>query len=310
MSDEDADLFIDSHVHILPQKRLRGLVRWLRKAWPEHPVAETITGAEVLADLRAAGVTHFFNLAYPLWEDETESLNEFNAEFCRQTAGAIPFASLHPDNANKAALAERALAAGFAGFKFHPFVQHFDPWDRRMDELYSFLREARRPVIFHTGFEAFYQQAMPASELERMLKRHPGLPAVFVHMVFPELERAFQMLDDHEDLYLDATNVLACLRPEFKFMLEAAPGGVKPADVLIEGLNEHRGRVMFGSDHPAGMGSLADIYRDLDALPVDPATRRALRGEAAKNFIERFAPGFDWGRAVESSTQRLEGSRT
>jgi len=277
---------------------MRGLVRWILKAWPRHPVPETVTAQDIINDLKHEGVTHFFNLAYPLKSEETGPLNDFNIGFCRETPGAIPFASLHPDTADKAEVGERALEAGFVGFKFHPFVQGFDPWERRMDPLYEFLQEAGRPVLLHTGFEAFYKKPMPVSELEKMLNRFPRLPVVFVHMAFPELEWAFKMLDERPDLYLDATNVLACLRPRYRPMLAAVPGGDKLPEVLFDGLERHRGRVIYGSDHPAGMGGLREIYHDLEILPVDAETVRAMRGGAARAFIERFGPGFVFSEIV------------
>jgi predicted TIM-barrel fold metal-dependent hydrolase len=269
-------------------------VRWLLKAWPNHPVPETVTAEDIIADLKNQGASHFFNFAYPLKVEETEPLNRFNKEFCDQTPGAIPFASLHQDSPAKDKIAEHAIASGFVGFKFHPFVQRFDPWDTRMDPLYAFLQDAGRPVIFHTGFEAFYMLKMPVAELGKLKKRFPRLPMVFVHMTFPELEWAFNILSEYPDLYLDATNVLACFRPFFKPFLDTAPGGDKLLDVLLSGLTEHKGRVMYGSDHPAGMGALSDIYSDLDALDIDDDTRTWVRGYAAKAFIEKFEPDHDW----------------
>jgi uncharacterized protein len=291
-------LQIDSHVHVLPPRRLRGLVRWLKRAYPAHPVAEDVTAAEILTDLRAAGVTHFFNLAYPIAEIETESLNDFNARFCADTPGAIPFASLHQDTPDKAGVAQRALARGFIGFKFHPFVQRFDPWDARMGPLYAAMEDAGRPVIFHTGFELFYGQPMPVAELINLVQRHPRLPLVFVHMAFPELETVFAAMADYPELYLDATNVLACFREEYRPMLKLFGRDMGMLDVLAEGLERFRGRIMYGSDHPAGMGSYRQIWDDVAPLPVSDEVKQDLRGGAAQAFIERFAPGFDWGRRL------------
>ena len=296
-------LFIDSHVHVLPPERMKKLVRWLLKAWPQHPVSELITKEEIVAELRGLGVTHFFNLAYPLREEETGALNGFNLEFCRGTPGAIPFAGIHAETPQKAAVAARALAAGFVGFKLHPFVQRFNPWDPRLDPFYDFMQDAQKPVILHTGFADFYNLSMPVSALEKMLGRWPRLPFVFVHMAFPDLAWAFHMLDEFPALFLDATNVLALLRPVFKPLLDPGPGGPKTADVLLQGLAAHPGRVMHGSDHPVGMGALSAIYSDLDSLPADRRTRESLRSGAARAFIERFAPGFDWTVSLQEPRQ-------
>jgi uncharacterized protein len=293
MSDE---LFIDSHVHILPEKRLRGLMRWIKRSFPGHPVAPDIGERQILADLAGRGVTHFFNMAYPLKQEETDPLNQWNLDFCRKTPGAIAVASMHQDTGNKAGLARRLLETGaFLGFKFHPFVQRFDPWDRRMTPLYDFLEEVRRPLFIHTGFEDFYGLSMPVSELEGMMKRHPRLPLVLVHMAFPEIEWAFRMLDEYPDLYLDATNVLALFRPVFRPLAQAIPDGDRVMDMIVEGMATRPERIMFGSDHPAGMGGIEDIHRDLDSLPIPEEARTAIRSHTPRALVERFLPGFDWG---------------
>jgi uncharacterized protein len=146
---------IDPHIHILPQKRLAGLMRWIKKGFPQHPVPVDIDAEGILSDLRKAGTTHFFNLCYPIKVEETDFLNDWNMDFCKKTPGAIPFASLHQETTNKVEVAEKSIENGFVGFKFHPFVQKFDPWDKRMDNFYEFMNEAKRPVIFHTGFDDF-----------------------------------------------------------------------------------------------------------------------------------------------------------
>jgi predicted TIM-barrel fold metal-dependent hydrolase len=305
-------LFIDSHVHILPPERLGGLMRWILRLVPAHPVPESITAQTILHEMQQEGVTHFFNLVYPLKEDETAALNDFNGRFCSTTPGAIPFASMHQDTADKARVAENALARyPFVGFKFHPFVQGFDPWDKRMDPLYAFLQEAERPVILHTGFEDYYGRAMPVYELEGLLRRYPRLPMVFAHMAFPNLEAVFSLLENYPDLYLDATLVLPYLRPACEPYIASLPGGLRIIDVAIEGLEKHAERIMYGSDHPAGMGGLPEIYQDLRSVPVSEKARQAMRADTAKAFVSRFVPAFDWRVGLdEHKAYEREGAAT
>jgi hypothetical protein len=168
-------LRIDSHVHILPEARLAGIMRWIKRAFPDHPVRLDVTKEQVLSEMKCSGVSHFFNLAYPLRKGETLSLNDWNIHFCRQTPGSIPFASLHPETDCKVEYANSLFEQGFIGFKFHPFIQRFAPWDKRMFGLYSYLQEVERPVIFHTGLEIFYGLTMPVSQLQVLLKLFPKL---------------------------------------------------------------------------------------------------------------------------------------
>ena len=62
--------------------------------------------------------------------------------------------------------------------------------------------------------------------------------------------------------------------------------------VLLEGIGAHSDRIMFGSDHPAGMGTLEEIYRTLDDLRFPEIVKENLLGETARRFVEWFKPGF------------------
>lgn len=296
----DAHVQIDTHVHIMTDWRIQGLARWMKKAFPGHRVSVSVTAMDLVTDLKKGGVTHFFNLVYPLSAGETDDLNAFNIRFCRTIPGAIPFAGMHPDTPFKARLAEDLLTDGkVAGFKLHPFIQRFDPWDPRMDELYAFLEAVQKPVLFHTGFATFYRKTMPVNRLRALLKRFPRLPAVFVHMAYPELTEAFDLLDDYPNLYLDATGVFVFLRRGFRPYLEAPLTDSTFEPLLARRLENHSNRIFFGSDHPVGWGDVGKIFRDLTFVPVSEATRRNLRADAAMAFIDRFYPGFDWSRNLQ-----------
>lgn len=299
MAENSNCLFIDSHVHIMPQDRLRGLARWILGISPDHPVSALVTSDDLLCELRQEGVTHFFNLVYPLTVEEANPLNEFNAHFCNKTPGAIPFAGIHPDTPDKAEFAKRALQSHpFAGFKMHPAVQRFDPWNKCMDPFYAFLQEAGKPLVLHTGFGDFFGRPMPVDKLVKSLKRFPDLCVVFVHMAFPELSTVFSLLDDYPGLYLDGTLVLPMFRPEFQPVLSTMAGGLKAMDVLLENLEKHNDRIMYGSDLPVG-GSLHEIYLDLHKLPVSETVKQSICEKTPKAFVSRFLPEFDWSRRLK-----------
>ena len=142
-------------------------------------------------------------------------------------------------------------------------------------------------MVFHTGFEEFYGRALPPAEIEEVVRTFPRLPVVFAHSLFPEFEEAFRMLERHDTVYLEMTNVFGALDdPRYRSM----GGGDRRA--LLEGLRAHSDRIMFGSDHPAGMGTLADVYQGLDAQGLPERVKENLLGETARRFLERFMPGF------------------
>jgi hypothetical protein len=65
----------------------------------------------------------------------------------------LAFASIDPHKGKAGAIEARRLIAdyGVRGFKFHPPIQNFHPYDRMAWPLYEVLAEHKLPAIFHTG---------------------------------------------------------------------------------------------------------------------------------------------------------------
>jgi len=204
---------IDAHVHILPRARIRGLMRWIHRSFPDHPVLRDIDEAGIREDLSTHGVRGFFNHVYPLTEGETDSLNEFCRELSVRMPEAAPFGSLHVETPDKKKVMTRLIESfRFVGLKFHPFIQDFDPADDRMLLVYGMMEEYQRPVFIHTGFDDFYGKKLPADRIAAILRRHPDLPLVLSHVFFPNFRDAETIMDKYPGVYLDATNVFGALK--------------------------------------------------------------------------------------------------
>ncbi|MBI4639019.1 MAG: hypothetical protein HY727_21995 [Candidatus Rokubacteria bacterium] len=126
-------MLIDCHVHLLPPRRLQGLLKWMHSFYPEHPIPVDVTLERCIEDYRTIAADYVFNLVYPIFLPETSDLNRFNFELHQKHPWIIPFGSLHLEDEDKGAIVDRCLGEyGFLGFKFHPFIQRFDPLDPRM----------------------------------------------------------------------------------------------------------------------------------------------------------------------------------
>jgi hypothetical protein len=80
--------------------------------------------------------------------------NEEIADAARENSDMmIAFASIDPHKGKMGAReAERLIKeAGVKGFKFHPTVQGFHPYDRMAWPIYEVINHYKLPVIFHTG---------------------------------------------------------------------------------------------------------------------------------------------------------------
>jgi len=286
----------DSHVHILPPGRTKGLVRWIKKAFPAHPSREDMTPEDVLADLRACGVEKVFNLVFPLKDPETEALNLWSRDIAARYQEVVPFGSMHIDTARKEEVAERCLLEyGLAGIKLHPYVQGFEAFSEPFEPLFRKLQGLRRPFIVHTGFDAFYRRSADLGYLQGMLERYPEMPVVLVHAVFPKFKLVHRLMSAHGQLYLDLTNVISAVR----YYSGASPGVLPPdapvdldelsanIDYFYRLLDDYSDRIMFGTDHPAGMGSPRQIYDDFDSFGFSTEISSNLLGGTARRFLKQ-----------------------
>ena len=283
---------VDSHIHILPQCRMRGLVRWVKKFFTEHTTSEDITPDEVLADLEACGVSRCFNMVFPLKEEETEELNLFSREIAERYDKVVGFGSVHLETPAKDEVAERCMVEyGLAGIKLHPYAQRFEVFSPAFDPLYRKLDELGRPFIVHTGFDTFYGQTQDLDHLRVILERYRNMPVVLVHSLFPRFELAYELLLEHPQLYLDVTNVLTSIK-WYQAMPDSWPEDEgtqieRNLDYLYQALDRFSERIMFGTDHPVGMGQPPDIYADFDSFGFDQNVRADLLGRTARSFLDK-----------------------
>src|SRR5579875_1134473 len=113
----------------------------------------------------------------------------------------IPFASVDPWKGRMAIEeAERLIAAGVRGFKFHPPGQAFYPNDRRFYPLYEVIAAAKLPALFHTGQTAIGASAARGGGmrmkyanpiyLDDLAVDFPDMPIIMAHPSFPWQDEA------------------------------------------------------------------------------------------------------------------------
>ena len=75
------------------------------------------------------------------------------------------------------------------------------------EELYKSLNEMGMPLFIHTGYDEWYGASFPPDDIEKIISSYPDMPVVLIHMVFPHIKRARQLIENYENVYGDATNV-------------------------------------------------------------------------------------------------------
>jgi predicted TIM-barrel fold metal-dependent hydrolase len=158
----------------------------------------------------------------------------------------IPFVMVDPWRGRAGVReAERLIAAGARGFKFHPPAQAFWPNDRRFYDLYEVIDAHRLPALFHTGQTAVGQGAPDGGgirlkygnplPLDDVAVDFPDMPIILAHPSFPWQEEALSIAMHKPQVYID----LSGWSPKY-----FPPLLVQYANTLL------RNKVLFGSDHP------------------------------------------------------------
>ncbi|MEW6555171.1 MAG: amidohydrolase family protein [Actinomycetota bacterium] len=291
--------WVDPHIHIMPPRRMAGLVRWVKKFTPGFPISEDISAEDILESVRESEIPFFFNLVFPLWVEETEDLNRFNYELCAGIPEAIPFGSVHIDTPDKGAETRRCIEEyGFMGMKLHPFAQRFPAFGPEMRPMFEVLNEHGRPFLVHTGFDAWYGMYMDLEDMEAVIRDYPDMQTVAVHSLFPRFRLAHRLLTEYPNFWLDMTNSISCMRlfEDIKDNRDDLPpiaSGLEFEEVrdnydyffrLFEDFPE---RIMYGTDFPVGFGYHPALLDDLKYFDLGREAEECMLYRTVQSLLAR-----------------------
>ena len=174
--------------------------------------------------------------------------NEEVAEVAQQNSDVmIPFASIDPHKGRMGAREARHLIEhyGVKGFKFHPTVQGYHPYDRMAWPIYEVIAEHGLPAIFHSGHSGIgsgmrcggglrLQNSNPML-LEDVAIDFPDIQIVVAHPSWPWQDEALSLALHKPNVWID----LSGWSPKY-----FAPQLVQYANTLL------KDRMLFGSDFP------------------------------------------------------------
>jgi predicted TIM-barrel fold metal-dependent hydrolase len=174
--------------------------------------------------------------------------NEEIAEAARVNADMmVAFASIDPHKGKMGAREARRLVEeyGVRGFKFHPTVQGFLPYDRFAWPIYEVIAEYGLPAIFHTGHSGIGSGMRAGGGLrlansnpmllEDVAIDFPDMQIVMAHPSWPWQDEALSLCLHKPNVWID----LSGWSPRY-----FPPQLVQYANTLL------RERVLFGSDFP------------------------------------------------------------
>ena len=174
--------------------------------------------------------------------------NDEIAEAARENSDMmIAFASIDPHKGKMGAREARRLIEehGVKGFKFHPTVQGFLPYDRMAWPIYEVIAEYRLPSIFHSGHSGIgsgmrcggglrLQNSNPML-LEDVAIDFPDIQIVVAHPSWPWQDEALSLALHKPNVWID----LSGWSPKY-----FPPQLVQYANTLL------KDRMLFGSDYP------------------------------------------------------------
>jgi len=174
--------------------------------------------------------------------------NEEIAEAAQKNSDImIAFGSIDPHKGKMGAREARRLIEdyGVKGFKFHPTVQAYHPYDRMAWPIYEVIAEYKLPAVFHTGHSGIgsgmrcggglrleYSNPM---HLDDVAIDFPDMQIIMAHPSFPWQDEALSVATHKPNVWID----LSGWSPKY-FPKQL----VQYANTLL------KDRILFGSDYP------------------------------------------------------------
>jgi predicted TIM-barrel fold metal-dependent hydrolase len=232
---------IDFHTHFFPEALFRAIWKWFDAyGWD---IQNKLFADALIERLRSIGVSKMVLLNYAHKTGMSRSLNRWTREFADRQADVIPFGTVHPlDKDRDAIVAQCFEHYGFHGLKLHAFVLAMAVDDPLFFPIYEKIEDAGKILLLHAGtgprVERSTMETATVAGVNRVkviLKRFPRLKLVVPHLGTDETDDFFDLMGEHENLWLDTTMVLSGY-----FSLE-------PSLDRIEELSD---RILYGSDAP------------------------------------------------------------
>jgi predicted TIM-barrel fold metal-dependent hydrolase len=272
---------IDVHTHFMPKPVMDKVWQYFDSAGPlvgrEWPITYRSAESERVQMLRQFGVLGFTALVYPHKPQMAAWLNQWAAQFSRETPGCLATATFYPEPEAGEYVAA-AIAAGTQVFKAHVQVGRYEPNDPLLDPVWGAVEDAGIPVVIHCGSGPAPGEHTGPDPIRLLLQRYPRLQLIIAHMGMPEYVDFMELCENSADVRLDTTMAFT------PFVDELMPF---PSSQLNR-LRDLGDRILFGSDFPNIPYGYADAMRSLTRLPgVDDAW---LRGVFYENAAALFSP--------------------
>ena len=272
---------IDVHTHFMPKSVMDKVWQYFDSAGPlvgrEWPIKYRAAESERVQMLRQFGVLGFTALVYPHKPQMAAWLNQWAAQFSRETPDCLATATFYPEP-DAGEYVAAAIAGGAQVFKLHVQVGRYEPNDPLLDRAWGAVEDAGIPVVIHCGSGPAPGEHTGPEPIRLLLQRYPRLRLIIAHMGMPEYVDFMDICENSSDVRLDTTMAFT---PFVDQLMPFPPS-------QLNRLRDLGDRILFGSDFPNIPYSYADAMRSLTRLPgIDDAW---LRGVFYDNAAALFSP--------------------
>ncbi len=227
-------MVIDFHTHCFVDSLAPAAVATLEKNANIKALHNGTLGG-LTAFMAECGVDRFVVQPVATKPSQVAVINEWAKNNMNEKA--VFFGSLHPDDPNSLAAAQKLKADGIKGVKFHPDYQGFYVDDPKMMPLYEAMRDLGLIVMLHAGWDIGMPAPIRCTPLmiRRIIENVPGITLVAAHMGGHALWRDVEEVLLGLPLYIDTSYSHYVLRD----------------DGMTRMIKKHGAdRVLFGSDSP------------------------------------------------------------
>ncbi|RAU91400.1 amidohydrolase family protein [Mycolicibacter senuensis] len=275
---------IDVHTHFMPKPVMDKVWNYFDSAGPmvgrSWPITYRTDEAHRVETLRSFGVRRFTSLVYPHKPQMAAWLNQWSAEFARETPDCLSTATFYPEP-GAADYVGAAIHAGTRLFKAHIQVGDYDPNDPLLDDVWGTISDSGIPVVIHCGSGPQPGRFTGPEPVRRLLRRHPRLPLIVAHMGMPEYGEFLDLCLDSAAVHLDTTMAFTAFVDE----LMPFPAGEQAR------LRDAGERIVFGSDFPNIPYRYRDALTAVTAVPgIDDGWLRGVLHDNAARLFEIALP--------------------
>ena len=275
---------IDVHTHFMPKPVMDKVWNYFDSAGPmvgrSWPITYRTEEAHRVETLRSFGVRRFTSLVYPHKPQMAAWLNQWSAEFARETPDCLSTATFYPEP-GAADYVGAAIHAGTRLFKAHIQVGDYDPNDPLLDDVWGTISDSGIPVVTHCGSGPQPGRFTGPEPVRRLLRRHPRLPLIVAHMGMPEYGEFLDICLDSAAVHLDTTMAFTAFVDE----MMPFPAGEQAR------LRDAGERIVFGSDFPNIPYRYRDALTAVTAVPgIDDGWMRGVLHDNAARLFEIALP--------------------